>query len=175
MVEKMNDVRTLNADEIECRVGQIAKDKSGCSLLLYKDARVDMRILDEVVGAGNWTRSHRLVGNNLCCRVSIWSNELGMWIPKEDVGTESNTEAVKGEYSDAFKRACFNWGIGRELYTAPFIYVKLTADDFTGDGRIKTRFKVADIAYDDKKNITRVVITDTKGTPRYEYTKGGRR
>ena len=175
MIEKMNEVRLLRADEIECRVGQVAKDKSGCSLLLYKDARVDMRVLDETVGAGNWMRSHRLVGNNLCCRVSIWSNELGMWVAKEDVGTESNTEAVKGEYSDAFKRACFNWGIGRELYTAPFIYPKLTADDFTYDGKVKTRFKVADIAYDDKRNIIRVVIVDSKGTPRWEWTKGGKR
>lgn len=173
MVEKMNDVRTLMADEIECRVGQVAKDKSGCSLLLYKDARVDMRILDEVVGAGNWMRSHRLVGNNLCCRVSIYSKELGMWIAKEDVGTESNTEAVKGEYSDAFKRACFNWGIGRELYTAPFVWVKFTADELSG--KVRPKFIVADIAYDDKRNIVRLVIVDTKGTPRFEYLKGGRR
>ena len=173
MVEKMNDVRTLNADEIECRVGQIAKDKSGCSLLLYKDARVDMRILDETVGAGNWTRSHRLVGNNLYCRVSIWSNELGMWIPKEDVGTESNTEAVKGEASDAFKRACFNWGIGRELYSAPFVWVKFNDDELSG--KVRPKYKVADIECDDKRNIIRLVIVDSKGTPRYEYTKGGRR
>lgn len=173
MVEKMNEVRLLRADEIECRVGQYTKDKTGFSVLLYKDARVDMRILDETVGAGNWTRSHRLVGNNLYCRVSIWSNELGMWIPKEDVGTESNTEAVKGEASDAFKRACFNWGIGRELYTAPTLWVKLTDEELRTN--TTPRLHVADIGYDDKRNISRLVIVDTKGNVRREFLKGGRR
>lgn len=168
----MNDVRLLRADEIECRVGQAKKDGSGCSLLLYKDARVDMRVLDETVGPGNWMRSHRLVGNNLYCRVSIWSNELGMWIAKEDVGVESKTEKEKGEASDAFKRACFNWGIGRELYTAPFVWINYTEEEKMG---AFVKFKVADIAYDEKRNISRLVIVDTKGTPRYEWTKGGRR
>ena len=168
----MNDVRLLTADEIECRVGKVKKDGSGCSLLLYKDARVDMRVLDETVGPGNWMRSHRLVGNNLYCRVSIWSNELGMWIAKEDVGVESKTEKEKGEASDAFKRACFNWGIGRELYTAPFVWINYTEEEKRG---AFVKFKVADIAYDEKRNISRLVIVDTKGTPRYEWTKGGKR
>jgi hypothetical protein len=172
MIEKMNDVRLLRADEIECRVGQVKKDGSGCSLLLYKDARVDMRVLDETVGSGNWMRSHRLVGNNLYCRVSIWSNELGMWIAKEDVGVESKTEKEKGEASDAFKRACFNWGIGRELYTAPFVRINYTEEEKRG---AFVKFKVADIDYDEKRNISRLVIVDTKGTPRYEWTKGGKR
>ena len=168
----MNDVRLLRADEIECRVGTVKKDGTGCSLLLYKDARVDMRVLDETVGPGNWMRSHRLVGNNLYCRVSIWSNELGMWIAKEDVGVESKTEKEKGEASDAFKRACFNWGIGRELYTAPFVWINYTEEENRG---AFVKFKVADIEYDEKRNISRLVIVDTKGTPRYEWTKGGKR
>lgn len=172
MTEKMNDVRLLMADEVECRVGTVKKDGTGCSLLLYKDARVDMRILDETVGPGNWMRSHRLVGNNLYCRVSIWSNELGMWIAKEDVGVESKTEKEKGEASDAFKRACFNWGIGRELYTAPFVWINYTEEEKRG---AFVKFKVADIDYDEKRNISRLVIVDTKGTPRYEWTKGGKR
>ena len=172
MIEKMNDVRLLRADEIECRVGQVKKDGSGCSLLLYKDARVDMRVLDETVGPGNWMRSHRLVGNNLYCRVSIWSNELGMWIAKEDVGVESKTEKEKGEASDAFKRACFNWGIGRELYTAPFVWINYTEEEKRG---AFVKFKVADIDYDEKRNISRIVIVDSNGTPRYEWTKGGKR
>lgn len=172
MIEKMNDVRLLTADEIECRVGTVKKDGTGCSLLLYKDARVDMRVLDETVGPGNWMRSHRLVGNNLYCRVSIWSNELGMWIAKEDVGVESKTEKEKGEASDAFKRACFNWGIGRELYSAPFVWINYTEEEKKG---AFVKFKVADIGYDEKRNISRLVIVDTKGTPRYEWTKGGKR
>lgn len=112
--------RDLKADEIECRVAQ-AKD-SGVSLLLYKDARSDQNILDETVGPMNWQRHHSR--DNANCTVSIWDNVKNMWISKEDTGKESNTEAEKGLASDSFKRACFNWGIGRELYTAPFVWVK---------------------------------------------------
>lgn len=111
--------RDLRADEIECRVAQ-AKE-NGVSLLLYKDARCDQNILDETVGPMNWQRHH--VRDNANCIVSIWDNERNMWVSKEDTGTESNTEKEKGLASDSFKRACFNWGIGRELYTAPFIWI----------------------------------------------------
>lgn len=112
--------RDLKADEIEVRVAQAKQ--TGVSLLLYKDARVDQNILDETVGAMNWMRHHGR--DNANCVVSIWDKEKGQWIEKEDTGTESNTEAEKGIASDSFKRACFNWGIGRELYTAPFIWIK---------------------------------------------------
>mgnify|MGYP003403143333 FL=1 len=112
--------RDLRADEIECRVAQ-AKG-TGVSLLLYKDARCDQNILDETVGAFNWQRQH--CRENANCIVSIWDEKKQQWISKEDTGTESNTEKEKGLASDSFKRACFNWGIGRELYTAPFIWIK---------------------------------------------------
>ena len=114
--------RTLTADEIDCRVGTIS-DK-GFSLLLYKDARCDQNVLDETVGAFNWQRDHKEVKGNMFCGVSIWDEERKQWVTKWDCGVESNTEKEKGEASDSFKRACFNWGIGRELYTAPFIWVK---------------------------------------------------
>ena len=117
--------RDLRADEIECRVQQV-KDK-GLVLLLYKDARVDMNILDETVGASNWQREHYECKGNLFCRVGIdigtHEGKAERWVFKSDCGTESNTEAQKGEASDSFKRACFNWGIGRELYTAPFTWI----------------------------------------------------
>lgn len=112
--------RTLHADEIDCRVASI--NEKGLSLLLYKDARVDMMILDETVGPMNWQRRH--TRENANCIVALWDEEKKQWIEKEDVGTESQTEAQKGLASDSFKRACFNWGIGRELYTAPFIWIK---------------------------------------------------
>ena len=112
----------LTADDIEVRV-QSAK-QSGVVLLLYKNARVDMNILDETMGAENWQREHYECKGNLFCRVGIKDKATGEWVWKADCGTESNTEAQKGEASDSFKRACFNWGIGRELYTAPFIWVK---------------------------------------------------
>ena len=111
--------RLLRADEIDCRVAQIKEN--GLSLLLYKDARCDMNILDETVGEMNWQREHSRENAN--CNVGIWDTEKLMWIWKEDTGTESNTEAEKGLASDSFKRACVNWGIGRELYTSPFIWV----------------------------------------------------
>lgn len=111
--------RDLRADEIECRVAQAKAN--GVSLLLYKDARCDQTILDETVGALNWQRHHER--DNANCVVSIWDEAKQQWISKEDTGTESNTEKEKGLASDSFKRACVNWGIGRELYTAPFIWV----------------------------------------------------
>lgn len=111
--------RDLYAGEIECRVAQ-AKE-NGVTLLLYKDARCDQNILDETVGPFNWQRHHSR--DNANCVVSIWDDKKSCWVGKEDTGTESNTEKEKGLASDSFKRACFNWGIGRELYTAPFIWV----------------------------------------------------
>ena len=119
----MNMFRTLRADEIDCRVAQIKETPKGkgLSLLLYKDARCDQNILDEVVGPFNWKREHTRDNRN--CIVSIKNPDNGEWVSKEDTGTESNTEREKGLASDSFKRACFNWGIGRELYTAPFIWI----------------------------------------------------
>lgn len=111
--------RDLIAEDIECRVSTI--NEKGLSLLLYKDARCDMKILDETVGALNWKREH--TRDNANCVVSIWCDEKKQWISKEDTGKESYTEKEKGLASDSFKRACFNWGIGRELYTAPFIWI----------------------------------------------------
>lgn len=97
--------RALNADEIDCRVAMCKEN--GCSILLYKDARVDQRILDETVGPFNWQRSHSR--DNANCTISIWDKDKNQWISKEDTGTESNTEAEKGLASDSFKRAAFNW------------------------------------------------------------------
>lgn len=114
--------RPLRADEVDARVGTC--NEKGFSLLLYKDARCDQNILDETVGPENWQRRHYEVKGNMFCSVGIYDTEKKEWIWKDDCGTESNTEKEKGEASDSFKRACFNWGIGRELYTAPFIYIK---------------------------------------------------
>lgn len=152
--------RDLRADEIECRVATCTQN--GVSLLLYKDARCDMIILDETVGAMNWQRSHSR--DNANCTVSIWDEAKGQWICKEDVGTESNTEAVKGLASDSFKRACFNWGIGRELYTAPFIWIPAAMVNMTtnNNGKPTTfdKFKVKEL-YIEKKRIAGLSIYNT--------------
>ena len=158
--------RKLYADEIEVRVGQVSRDGSKVSLLLYKDARVDMRILDETVGPENWQREHYECKGNLFCRVGIYCfvengfSKWEGWVWKADVGTESNAEKEKGESSDSFKRACFNWGIGRELYTGPRIAI--TGEDAKVDNDKKVppyiKFKVTEIGYDDDGNIDRLTI-----------------
>lgn len=156
--------RDLHASEIDCRVQQIKNN--GLSLLLYKDARCDMNILDETVGAMNWKREH--TRNNANCIVSIWDKEKQQWISKEDTGAESNTEAEKGLASDSFKRACVNWGIGRELYTAPFIWVpkeKCNIETKTKNNKeylvCNDKFVVSEIVIEDKK-IKSVTIQNEK-------------
>ena len=152
--------RKLKADEIECRVAQISKESGSLSLLLYKDARCDMNILDETVGAMYWMREHSR--DNANCKVSIYNEDLNMWVSKEDTGTDSNTEAEKGRASDSFKRACVNWGIGRELYTAPPIWI--SKSDYTSNSKGSTydRFKVTGIDYDKNGNISYLAIENTK-------------
>lgn len=147
----MLQFRPLTANEIDCRVSTC--NEKGVSLLLYKDARCDQNILDETVGPMNWQRHHSRENAN--CIVSIWDTEKKQWVEKEDTGTESYTEKEKGLASDSFKRACFNWGIGRELYTAPFIWVpagSVTLKDKNVNGNTtKTtydRFTVTDIQYE---------------------------
>lgn len=171
----MNNIRTLRADEIECRVatvkGPTEKKKVSCSLLLYKDARCDMRILDEVFGPMNWERHHEEIGGRLYCTISVRDPESGCWVPKQDVGTESYTEKEKGQASDSFKRAGFNWGIGRELYTAPFIWVSLENNELVQKGQswtVKSTFHVDEIAYNDRREISRLVIADRVGNTRFE-------
>lgn len=161
-------MRPLQANEIECRVGH--NTAKGASLLLYKDARVDMRMLDEIYGPTNWERYHEVVNGNLFCTVRVWDSEKGCWVSKQDVGTESNTEKEKGEASDSFKRACFNWGIGRELYTAPFIWVTLTDADMT-NGKITTKFFCREIGYNENREINHLVIVDGKGNARFTFGK----
>ena len=149
----------LTASEIECRVGTVKYPdpkkgtQGGISLLLYKDAMIR---LDKAVGAMGWQRSHSR--DNANCTVSIWDDEKKVWVSKEDTGVASRTEAEKGLASDSFKRSCVNWGIGRELYTAPFIWVSGDPDKLKWE-----RFKVKYIGYDDNRNIKSLIITDKYG------------
>lgn len=160
------EFRLLRADEIECRIATVKKpegnSKGGVSLLLYKDARCDQNLLDEIVKPMNWQRSHQLIGDRLYCTVSIWDEEKKQWISKQDVGTESYTEKEKGQASDSFKRACFNWGIGRELYSAPFIWITGDKCTVTNDNKCYDKFEVSEIGYDDKREINSLVIIDSK-------------
>lgn len=170
----MKTPRLLDANEIECRVGSI--NEKGLTLLLYKDARVDMALLDETYGADKWQRKHYELKDHIYCSVGIKLEDEWVW--KDDVGTESVSEATKGESSDSFKRACFNWGIGRELYTAPFIWV--AADKYNGfkntKGKYATydKFFVDSIEYDkEKREITGLtVINEKTGQQVFSKKKG---
>ena len=122
----MQTFRPLRSDEVECRIGTVSKQGKGLSLLLYKDARCDARILDETLGPENWQCEFYECKGTLFCKVGVLvdrGEQFAEWVWKDDAGSPSDMEAKKGEASDAFKRACFKWGIGRELYTAPFIWV----------------------------------------------------
>ncbi len=166
------EFRKLRADEIDIRAATTSE--KGASLLLYKDARCDMNILDETVSPMNWTRQHSRENAN--CTVSIWDDDKKMWIGKEDTGTESNTEAEKGLASDSFKRACFNWGIGRELYTAPSIWVGAGTvrieKNHKGKFEIKDKLHVSDIQYDSNSIVSLEIKTD-RGAVVYCWTKNG--
>ncbi len=158
-------IRKLKASEIEVRVSQI--NEKSVTLLLYKDARVDQKILDEVFGIYGWQREHQLIGDRLYCTIKIWDEDTKQWVAKQDVGTESNTEKEKGQASDSFKRAGFNIGIGRELYTAPTIRVfsdKVKIEPKKNGGGLTTydSFEVAEIDYNEEGEINKLKIVNEK-------------
>lgn len=170
----MKKFRNLKADEIDVRINQIASNY--CTMLLYKDARCDMNILDETVGAMNWKREH--TRDNANCIVSIYDGEKQQWVSKEDTGTESFAEQEKGLASDSFKRACVNWGIGRELYSSPNIITFPRKDmgakdkpeffeNDKGKYTTKTYFWVEIIDYDENDNIKNLIIRDNKNHIRF--------
>ena len=169
----------LTANDMDCRAAQVSTGQKGkviAGLLLYKDARVDMRILDKVYGQTGWQREHDLIDGNLFCTISIWDDDKKQWIRKQDVGTESNTEKEKGQASDAFKRAAFNVGIGRELYTAPRISVELSEDEYTtenGKPKMKSyiRFHVGEVKYNEDREISYLTVLDNRNKPRFIWQK----
>jgi hypothetical protein len=118
----------LQAHEIDFRVQSVTAG-GGAIILAYKDARVDMNRLNKAFGIGGWQRKHELINGNLFCSVGIWNDVIQQWCWVQDVGTESNTEKEKGQASDSFKRACFNLGIGIELYDYPFIFINLRENE----------------------------------------------
>lgn len=162
-------IRLLKADEIECRAASVSE--KGLSLLLYKDARVDQKILDETFGPFGWKRSHQCIGGNLYCTVEVYDRESGVWVAKQDVGAAGNAEKEKSQASDSFKRACFNWGIGRELYTAPFIWVPAGKAGIQKRGErfcSSERFSVASICYNRDREIAGLSVVNGSGQTVYE-------
>lgn len=155
--------RLLKAEEIECRVGQQTKDKSKYTVLLYKTARTDMDILDEVFGTDNWQVDYQMIGDSLFCTISVWSEQRGCWVRKSSNGTEGNIEADKSRASDAYKRAGFMVGIGRELYSAPTIWLDANVSPYS--------LKVERIEYDDNDKICTLIIS-SKGETVYQFRNG---
>lgn len=168
----MISFRPLQADDVECRVSSVGEN--AVQLLLYKDARCDMRLLDETIGPENWQCRYDVLNGRLFCDVGI-RFEDGNWVWKQDVGNPSNMEAAKGEASDAFKRACFKWGIGRELYTAPKIWVprskcsKLQKGK-SGKMQCYDDFRVTDLVVDDGQ-IVKLEICNMSNNGAVVYVK----
>ncbi len=171
MIHTPLQFRCLKSSEIDCRVQSLSQrgEKKYAKLLLYKDARVDMNILDETVGCERWQRKHEEIKGIMYCGVGIQQLN-GEWIWKWDCGTESNTEREKGEASDAFKRACFCWGIGRELYTTPSISIDLTEKDYF-NGKFCQSFSVKEIEISSNHEITYLCIVDRLGKVRFQCGK----
>jgi hypothetical protein len=168
-------IRALRADEIEVRVGQVGA--TGVSLLLYKDARCDKRILDEVFGIDGWANCYSEIKGNLYCSIMIQDKNTGMWIQKQDCGVETFADKEKGEASDAFKRAGFNVGIGRELYTKIFIFIptETKKNEKTGRYELVDRFAkwhVSDIyTNEETEKIEYVQIADKNNKVVFTYGK----
>lgn len=155
----------LNANDIEVRV-QNVKPGSGFSLLLYKTARTDAKYLDLIVGAYNWQDKYYVLNDTLYCSIGIYCEERKEWVWKDDCGSETQVEKEKGQSSDAYKRAGFRWGIGRELYTAPFIWVSESEKDNS-----KGNYEVKSISYDDNKEIKTLEIINSR-TKEVVYSYG---
>lgn len=168
----------LTSDEIDFRVQSI--NKGGyATILAYKDARVDMKRLDDVFGVEYWQKKFEVINGNLFCSVGIFNQVISQWIWKQDVGTESNTEKEKGQASDAFKRACFNLGIGRELYDYPVIQIKLNANEFELKGdkvyptfNFKLKQWIWDSLFNEQKQLIKITCKDNNGTVRFTWNKG---
>jgi hypothetical protein len=167
--------RPLDISDIEFRVQSI-NNGGYATILAYKNARVDMSRLDEVVGPMGWQRKHELINGKLFCHVGLYSDMIDQWVWKSDVGTESMTEASKGESSDSFKRACFNWGIGRELYEYPFISIHLEAHEWDNkSGRPKQTYnlKIKDwrwySEFNEKGSLSFLAAKDENGKVRFKW------
>ena len=165
----------LKIDEIDFRVQSV--NKGGyATILAYKDARVDMNRLDAVYGVDGWQKKYDLIDGKLFCSVGVYSEKLKQWIWKQDVGTESNTEKEKGQASDAFKRACFNLGIGRELYDYPLIQIQLTDKEFDkATGKVTWNFKLKEwkwgSEFDENGILVKLAAKDENGNLRFNWKK----
>lgn len=155
----MKKIRTLKAEEIEVRVQSVKNGKA--NMLLYINSRAATDLLDETYGMENWTIEYKEVAGQIYGKLSIWDNDNSRWIFREDTGSESNVEANKGLASDIVKRCIVRFGV-TELYSSP----KIQIDD---DGYGNTGYKVTEITYDDRRNITHLVIANRFGKETFRW------
>ena len=168
---------TLTKDQIECKVKQVTA--KGVVVLLYKTARVDMDMLDNIVGPMNWQNSYEDIDGVLHCCIAIRNSETNEWVSKSDCGIESRADGdgneKKGEASDAFKRAGFRWGIGRELYSAPFTFISVeTKQNSRGNYEMAdkfAKFSVGEIDYDENRKISKLIIVDNNGKEVFKFPR----
>ena len=166
----MCEFRKLKANELQCRVTD-TKYKGSATILIYKDARVDMRILDETVGSMNWIKEYKSLDGKIYCGVGIWNENTNQFVYKWDCGSDNNNgiEAEKSEASDAFKRACVNFGIGRELYDIPRIKIKCP-DNYYYNEKLCMSFSVKEIIWNNN-NLESLIIVDKFGNVVYNFNE----
>ncbi len=169
----MRNFRLLKADEIECRISTVTE--KGCSLLLYKTARTDYALLDEKFGMFGWQNDYEVIDGKMYCCISVYNPNIGEWVKKWNCGTESFTEAEKGQASDAMKRAGFCWGIGTELYSAPFIWIPAELCNINLNSKNKyvcfDKFIVTEIAYDENEDISELKIKNDRGVTVFTHPR----
>lgn len=172
----MRTFRLLKADEIECRIQQTDKKGQWVQIMLYKTARTDAKLFDETFGVFGWANDYKLIDEKMYCGIGVRA-ENGEWVWKWNVGTESNTEAAKGEASDALKRAGFVWGCGTELYSCPSIFINdgeacNIKDEGNGRYVCRDRFNVTYIEYDENEHISKLIICNSKsGKVAFTYSE----
>ena len=166
----MCEFRKLRADELQIKCTD-TKFKGSATLLIYKDARVDQKVLDETVTPMRWQKDYKEIDGKIYCGVGIKNADNGEWIWKWDCGTEGNFEAEKSEASDAFKRACFNWGLGRELYDTPKLKIKCP-DNYYYNDKMNMTFMVKSIEWNGNE-LADLVIVDRFNKVVYDYKNLG--
>lgn len=166
----MCEFRKLKANELQIKCTD-TKFKGSATLLIYKDARVDQKVLDETITPMRWQKDYKEIDGKVYCGVGIKNADTGEWVWKWDCGTEGNFEAEKSEASDAFKRACFNWGLGRELYDTPKIKIKCP-DSYYYSDKLTMTFTVKSIEWN-MDTLVDLVIVDRNDHIVYDYKNGG--
>lgn len=98
---------------------EVKSRPQGNRKLSYITARTAMNRLDNVLGPENWFDEYFPNANAVLCKLTIRLPD-GTLLTKMDAGGHASMQDQgddeKSAFSDAFKRACVKFGIGRYLY-----------------------------------------------------------